>query len=70
MAKNKKTKKEVKEVNKNLISLNEYLSKFNRERVLDNVIKKWYFKKDTSNPMKKKIEWDKIIYSFHNETER
>ena len=52
-----------------LISLNEYLSKYNRKRVLDTIIKKWYLKKDKKNSMKKKSEWDKILHDFHNETE-
>ena len=59
-----------KKVTENLISLNEYLSKYNRERVLDTVIKKWYLKKDKSNSKRKKSEWDKMLHEFHNETER
>lgn len=55
---------------KDTISLNEYLSKYNGKRVLDNIIRKWYFKKNNTNPKKTKVEWDKLIEEFHNETER
>lgn len=51
------------------ITLNEYLSKYNRQRVLDKVIMRWYLKKDHTNPMKLKEQWDKVIKGFHNETE-
>lgn len=51
------------------ITLNEYLSNFNKQRVLDNIIRKWYFKKDKLNPTKTKEQWDKIMYEFHNETD-
>jgi len=70
MKKKKVIVKERIEEIKNTISLNEYLSKHNRERVLDNILRKWYFKKDRSNPRKTKEEWDKIIFIFHNEVER
>lgn len=53
-----------------LISLNEYVSKHNSQRVLDNVIKYWFSLKDNSNPKKTKEEWDEIINMFHKETER
>lgn len=55
---------------KNTISLNEYCSKYNSQRVLDNVIKSWFSLRDNSNPKKTKEEWDEIINMFHNETER
>lgn len=52
------------------ISLNEYLSKYNPKRVLDNVIRNWYSKKNNLNPKKTITEWNKLIEEFHNETER
>jgi hypothetical protein len=52
------------------ISLNEYLSKYNNKRVLDNVIRHWCSKKDNLNPKKTIEEWNKLIEEFHNETER
>lgn len=82
MAKKKKIfKRELKEIRKeeievkifenvHKISLNEYLSLYNRQRVLDNVIKKWFFRIDPLNPKKTKEEWDKLLFQFHNETER
>jgi hypothetical protein len=54
---------------KTTMTLNEYLSKHNRQRVLDTVIKKWYLKKNQTNPLKEKKEWDEILKNFHNETE-
>ncbi len=48
------------------ISLNEYLAKFHGQRVLDNIIKKWYRKQDSSNPKRPREDWDKIILNFHN----
>lgn len=53
-----------------VISLNEFLSKYNGQRILDNIIRKWYFKKDGSNPKKTIVEWSELINEFHNETER
>ncbi len=52
-----------------VMTLNEYLSTNNPQRVLDNIIRKWYYKRNNLNPKKSKIEWDEIIKSFHNETE-
>jgi len=50
-------------------SLNEWLSMFNGQRVLDNIIRQWYFRTDRSNPKKTKESWDLIVNKFHNETE-
>jgi hypothetical protein len=54
------------------ITLNEYLSRYNRKRILDNVIRKWFFanNKNNPNPKKSKEEWDKILQSFYNETDK
>jgi|GEM_PF-3101319 hypothetical protein len=53
-----------------VISLNEYLAKHNRNRKLDNVIRKWFLinNRNNPNPRKTKEEWDKIMESFQNET--
>jgi hypothetical protein len=51
------------------ITLNQYLSVFNRDRKMDKIFIKWFQKKDKSNPSKKKEDWDKIINYFWNETE-
>jgi len=55
-----------------IISLNEYLSRHNRKRILDNVIRKWFLQNNriNPNPKKTKEEWDKIMESFQNETEK
>lgn len=53
----------------NKITLNEYLSNYNRNRTLDSVLKKWFLKKDRSNPLKTKEEWDVLIEKFFTETE-
>jgi len=50
-----------------VMTLNQYLSKYNRKRVLDNVIRQWYSKIDNMNPSKSKEQWDKIINDFYNE---
>lgn len=52
-----------------LMTLNKYLSKYNSQRVLDNILRKWYYKRNNLNPKKTRMEWDEIIKSFHNETE-
>ncbi len=54
------------------ITLNEYISQHNRNRNLDNVIRKWFFanNKTNPNPKKSKEEWDTVINSFYNETEK
>ncbi|MFA5196075.1 MAG: hypothetical protein WC401_09795 [Bacteroidales bacterium] len=57
-------------VNSQTISLNQYLSFYNRKRVLDNVIRKWFMSQDKTNPKKTKQEWEEIINRFHNETEK
>jgi len=53
-----------------VISLNEFLSKHNGQRSLDNIIRKCFTKKDPLNPKKTISEWSKLIEEFHNETER
>lgn len=63
--KNKKNNKPI----LNKITLNEYLSNYNRNRNLDGIFKKWFFKKDRSNPIKTKEEWDILIKKFFTETE-
>lgn len=50
------------------INLNEYLASFNRNRNLDNVLKKWFSRIDSSNPSKTKFEWDNLIRQFEQET--
>lgn len=66
--KNKKvTQNNIKE---EIITFNEYLSIYNRNRVLDNVLKKWFSKIDNTNPKKSKSEWDILIEVFYNETEK
>jgi hypothetical protein len=52
------------------ITLNEYLSKYNRQRKFDNIIRKWFNKKEKMNVLKRKEEWEQIISSFWKETER
>jgi hypothetical protein len=52
------------------ITLDEYLSKYNRQRKFDNIIKKWFNRKEKFNVLKRKEEWDKIISGFWKETER
>lgn len=54
----------------NEISLNEYLASFNKNRVLDKVITKWFQRKDKNNPKKSKEKWDNLLKSFYNETEK
>lgn len=53
-----------------VITLNEYLSKYHGQRILDSIITKWYRKKDPTNPEKTRDEWDVIANSFQNETEK
>lgn len=62
-------KEEIKETEPK-ITLNEYLSIYNRQRILDHVIKKWYMRYDPSNPLKTVEEWDGFMKTFHNQTER
>lgn len=57
-------------IKEDVMSLNEFLSKHNGQRVLDKIIRGWYFKKDSSNPKKTVHEWSKLLNEFHNETER
>lgn len=52
------------------ITLNEYLASHSKDRKVDGVIKKWYFKKDKLNSKREKAAWDKIIYKFYHETEK
>lgn len=52
------------------ITLDEYLSKYNRRRKFDNIIKKWFNRKEKFNVLKRKEEWNKIISGFWKETER
>jgi hypothetical protein len=52
------------------ITLDEYLSKYNRQRKFDNIIKKWFNRKEKFNVLKRKEEWDKIISGFWKGTER
>jgi hypothetical protein len=55
-----------------VITLNEYLSRHNRNRILDNIIRKWFFhnNKNNPNPKKSKEEWDSVMKSFQNETDK
>ena len=53
-----------------LISLNEFLSKYNGQRVLDKVIRKWYLKKDPYNTKRSINDWSNLIQEFHNEIDK
>jgi hypothetical protein len=52
------------------ITLNSYLSNHSTQRNLDKIIISWYQKNDGSNPKLLKEQWDSIIKTFHDETER
>ena len=68
----KEEKKEIKQTySKEEISLNAFLSNHgDHQRNLDGTIKKWYMKKDNSNPNKSKEDWKKIVEKFFGETEK
>lgn len=44
--------------------INEYLASFSTKRNIDPVFIKWFLKKDATNPMKTKEEWDKLYNDF------
>ena len=48
------------------LSINEFLSSYSTQRHLDNVFRKWFYKKDNSNPKKTVSEWQSLEKEFRS----
>lgn len=52
------------------MQLHEYLSQHSSKRNVDKVIIRWYTRNYNDNLNRSKEDWDKIVESFFNETEK
>lgn len=52
-------------MNKEVLTINEFLSVHSRKRNIDDIFRKWFYRIDQTNPKKTVKEWQKLLSDFY-----